>query len=982
MRQMKKKRFFSVLLILSLVMSIVQPYTIAAPAPEEEVTASSVPGPVIYEPMTTDYGIFNRFNYDNQEYYNDYAKKSIFYNAVANFQGLVPIKSYDINSSYFTEHVWQSFAVIHRDPNTGKMTLTPYGHLIQTGQLYMNVGLTMRLNNHSHGFFLFSESTTVYPYVMIYGTDSFFMKKLSGYDVRKDKGNIRFGDDTEPNYMKLEPSWLDHELRFAYTAGRTNKICSCFDTFIRDIVVTFADLGDVTFKDAYTCDENGNPQTVTKAGNTLYLKVEFSEPIRFADNSPNHGDITVEVSTASGDILTAHLIKLKDNYLLFKFDDTNTDKNLTLTSVNLYSLYGGKDKWWPLESIFGYKWRGYVMDKEKYGKEPEGPEGYTVSSTLITDLAGNPYGSSQSANYTGRISNSFIDGEAPYVKEIAIVSRNMNNDDIKKELGTFDSQTEDSLDASDINAGVGDTVTYAVKFNEVVLINQNRYDQATDFDGIRARLNVKRNDGQYVWLQSTKVSTAYGGPQYPDNGVSNKYYSVVTLEPFVIEPGMICEDPGRNIKVVAVEPVSSDIKITDLSDNEYTSYTNLLDTNQLYLDVIPPTVSFATGSGTSYSPVPIVQEGKLIKEFYIPITIRDTDPAGNSGTNVIHGSFIWINGLNSSSYPFQYAVTAETDIDTASLVWQNGYTGQIVEFDQIESGNRIYIRLLEGEPYDLRDTILYITGKDYAGNRKTEGFPLDYTGGRVAPSASVESVDKALTGEDTGIMTVYVNVEDYNSGLEQIAYAWVPPGSGAPAEDSDAWIPRGGFSSGTQAVSIAAPTEEIGIGVKFQGDLYIKAKDEFGNILIRKLGMYTYDLSEPRMNLVYSDRPTQTASLTIQSLDTDAAVIAMVKKPGTEKGVLCDVSRNGRRPSEIHLYRFVPEYRLLQRNPAYFRDGYQYRHALYLHPKRIVRVEGIRFQKRRYLRNGAERKRAAARQGQAGYYPDRRNEAGNVDFEI
>ena len=432
----------------------------------------------------------------------------------------------------------------------------------------------------------------------------------------------------------------------------------------------------------------------------------------------------------------------------------------------------------------------------------------------------------------------------------------------------------------------------------------------------------------------------------------------------------------------AVEPVSSDIKITDLSDNEYTSYTNLLDTNQLYLDVIPPTVSFATGSGTSYSPVPIVQEGKLIKEFYIPITIRDTDPAGNSGTNVIHGSFIWINGLNSSSYPFQYAVTAETDIDTASLVWQNGYTGQIVEFDQIESGNRIYIRLLEGEPYDLRDTILYITGKDYAGNRKTEGFPLDYTGGRVAPSASVESVDKALTGEDTGIMTVYVNVEDYNSGLEQIAYAWVPPGSGAPAEDSDAWIPRGGFSSGTQAVSIAAPTEEIGIGVKFQGDLYIKAKDEFGNILIRKLGMYTYDLSEPRMNLVYSDRPTQTASLTIQSLDTDAAVIAMVKKPGTEKGVLCDVSRNGRRPSEIHLYRFVPEYRLLQRNPAYFRDGYQYRHALYLHPKRIVRVEGIRFQKRRYLRNGAERKRAAARQGQAGYYPDRRNEAGNVDFEI
>ena len=74
------------------------------------------------------------------------------------------------------------------------------------------------------------------------------------------------------------------------------------------------------------------------------------------------------------------------------------------------------------------------------------------------------------------------------------------------------------------------------------------------------------------------------------------------------------------------------------------------------------------------------------------------------------------------------------------------------------------------------------------------------------------------------------------------------------------------------------------------------------------------------MNLVYSDRPTQTASLTIQSLDTDAAVIAMVKA-GTEKGVLCDVSSERTETFRNTPYRFVPEYRLLQRNPHIFVTG-------------------------------------------------------------
>ena len=89
----------------------------------------------------------------------------------------------------------------------------------------------------------------------------------------------------------------------------------------------------------------------------------------------------------------------------------------------------------------------------------------------------------------------------------------------------------------------------------------------------------------------------------------------------------------------------------------------------MYLDVIPPTVSFGNRIGHILFTRSYRSRRKTHKEFYIPITIRHGS-CGQFRTNVIHGSFIWINGLNSSSYPFQYAVTAETDIDTASLVWQ------------------------------------------------------------------------------------------------------------------------------------------------------------------------------------------------------------------------------------------------------------------------------------------------------------------------
>ena len=61
------------------------------------------------------------------------------------------------------------------------------------------------------------------------------------------------------------------------------------------------------------------------------------------------------------------------------------------------------------------------------------PEGYAALQPLSPTLREIPT-AAPNPPIIPKNQQPFIDGEAPYVKEIAIVSRNMNNDDIKKEL--------------------------------------------------------------------------------------------------------------------------------------------------------------------------------------------------------------------------------------------------------------------------------------------------------------------------------------------------------------------------------------------------------------------------------------------------------------------------------------------------------------------------------------------------------------------
>lgn len=163
---------------------------------------------VIYEPMTTEYGIFNRFNYGDLDYYKDYAKSSPFYNAVAKFNGLAPQWTFrNTYPSDLSKYVWPDFGRQKIKDAGGNETevLTAYGRIAEAGQLEYNIGATIHVNKHSHWHEIFKETTFVYPYITFWGgKGSVRLTAFGGYDLRNDgTKTVRMGDDTGPSYSRF-----------------------------------------------------------------------------------------------------------------------------------------------------------------------------------------------------------------------------------------------------------------------------------------------------------------------------------------------------------------------------------------------------------------------------------------------------------------------------------------------------------------------------------------------------------------------------------------------------------------------------------------------------------------------------------------------------------------------------------------------------------------------------------------------------------
>lgn len=844
----KRKRFLSALLSFSLVLGLLPQCTIV----------SHASGAVSYNPSTTDYAILNQYNYQNKNYYTYYVKRTELYNAVSKFSGLSAGKTYNGLNQTFS---WNNF-VVSSDP------LSAYGSIAAADQLQINLSATIHNVKHRHGNIFVGGDALTYQYAYIQSGPK--RQIVNGYDFSTSgTATMRLGD--------MEFTSISNYDTITLTAGIGHNYinCSHTDCSIGDIAVAFADITDPRVKGAYTCDADGNVNNKVKAGAPIYLKVEFSEPIRFADNNASdHSGIKAKMQDSTANTLTGNLVALKDNYLLFEFDNTSvfepSSQNISMTSVDLSDLFGSGNGSWSFSQVQ----KGISINNKIDTANFKG-QGYTTSDSLITDIAGNPL-RKPSSNSTAALSSAFyVDGEAPYVSSITKTAQ-MNNGDVKTELGKTDTSVSGYLDTSDTHAGVGDKVIFTANFNEKLNVNGNCYN-SNYFLGMLATLNVKSSNGSYVQVRSATMSQISGGTDLK-NGASQGSITSVGFSPFTVTEGMTCDDPDGNIKITSITPYSGSVILTDLCGNTYDDAGNkwsTLNNNSYIFDVTAPTVTTSAGqSGSSYSPAAVTMSGTSITEFYFPVSITDT-----TGTDGIRGSFSWNNGVSGAKdFKYEYAVTANT-AQPDNSVWQLGTTGQAYSFTQVSAGNYIHIRLIDGELYNLGATTLSFKSKDYAGNTGAASFALDYSADRVAPSAAVTSTGKSYNSS-TGLGTFAVSAEvKDDGGLNSVYYSWVMDGSGAPAAESSVWKVTGSFANG--ATSATVETDYDGINGAFTGKLYIKAIDISGNISVTDLGSYTYDISAPAHTLTYTEERKTKASLTLSDLASESAAVVMIKKPGS-----------------------------------------------------------------------------------------------------
>lgn len=565
------------------------------------------------------------------------------------------------------------------------------------------------------------------------------------------------GDDREKTWY----TYGDNQWHKAYNSNFKVELyhtaCGCGSSGVRRVIVAFADLVSPKIK------------SVTTTANKKYynsgsfdIEITFSENIRFADGKtagkvagPDNELVLNAFNRQTGQQIngvTAKLVSLNGNKLTYRYtvpEDNTTD----------IIIKGVADA--SRQTMFGTARDLYMHTKNGY-------EHLSVVNDIYApfcDLAGNPVDTEwKPVSFPAEI---YVDKVAPKYSHTEISGSMM------KDTPTTESPDRwpADIDRSQVFAGVGDTLTFDVYFNEELSCGYS-----DDMEFVTATLNVKDKDGNPVVLEGDYAQTVKTSV--------NSYVPVTRIQfhSLIVEEGMIPEDDARGVTITDIDIGG----LTDLCSNPFTedAFSALPAAKQQeWLDTVPPTVK------TAYLPDALTGKytpGIIEKGFCFPVQIIDQSyPEGTvtdanlymSGTNALgdgtqaQESGVFILSNNSEPYSgveYEWCITMSPDL-TGEETWNKGVLGGYNKFTQIENGNYIYIRLMGNEIKPLLDPVLTVYGYDYAGNvSRNSEFPIDIPMvEKVAPS--IESVFGTYYEGDTKYVSVQTEVKD-EGGLNGVKY--------------------------------------------------------------------------------------------------------------------------------------------------------------------------------------------------------------------
>ena len=649
-------------------------------------------------------------------------------------------------------------------------------------------------------------------------------------------------------------AWKDFEYR----------TCTCGGSYAENFVVAFRDtrapeLADIHYSADGTSYERRFKGMSVGKGKSVYIKLTFDEPIRFADDSADgKGGLYLDLQAdgESAGKYRAQLVKLKGSDLIFKYtvpDNQNTD--VRIAALGMDALFASSATL-PLKQVGPNGSFSIAGDIKVNGSTL----GLSTTTCYITDLAGNPL-----QKQTILDANLTLDSGAPYVAKVAF-ELTCNNTDVKEALGkagkgpgTADYDEKSYTDPSDLYLGVGDSFYLIVHMNERLKGIERLSAGSSNWQNAVFVTNLRDADNNPV-----EVSSRY---LYPFYDYSTEATQFVTGN-ITIGEGYHLPAGETKIKVTRMYFTNGNgitlREITDRAGNSLNkddvTISPAANANPPLLDTDAPTTEEIADS---YAPED--------NGFRYGVTLSD-NASGYAG---IYGSFILNNNGDKKAYPYEWAVKADT-AQVADGEWQNGTTGTAQTFMQTPNVY-FHIRPKTGETYvDLSGCTITVRAKDFAGNESNVTLPaggLAWYIDNLAPTAAAGSTTRTLNSGGSGTLTAEVILTD-GRGISTWQYAWSDSGDSAPAGWSNGTV----TATSTGGVTVYA-SAQVGDGVLFSKYLWVKAKDntekknESAPIC---LGQYSYDLRKAQYALGYSSSITCRPSIVVKSVDQADSVVFLV----------------------------------------------------------------------------------------------------------
>ena len=650
-------------------------------------------------------------------------------------------------------------------------------------------------------------------------------------------------------------AWTDFEPR----------TCTCGGSYAENFVVAFRDtrapeLADIKYSaDGTNYARRFSGMSVGK-GKSVYIKLTFDEPIRFADDSAaDKGDLYLDLQAdgESGDKYLAKLIELSGNDLIFKYtvpDDQKTD--VRIVALGMDALFASNATLKQVGPNGSFSIAGDI-------KVNGSTLGLSTTTCYITDLAGNA-----PRKQTILDANLTLDSGAPYVAKVAF-ELTCNNADVKEALGKADkgpgtaNYDENSYtDNSDLYLGVGDSFYLIVHMNERLKGIERVSPGSSSWQNAFFVTNLLDADNK-----SVEVSSRY---LYPFYDYSTEATQFVTGS-ITIGDGYHLPAGATEIKVTKMYFKDGNgitlEEITDRAGNalnkDNVSIADNANANPPKLDTVAPMAEEIAGS---YAPED--------NGFRYGVTLSDAA----SGYAGIYGSFILNNNGDKKAYQYEWAVKADATSEVAEKDWQTGTTGTAQMFMQTQNVY-FHIRPKDGETYvDFSDCNITVKARDLAGNESDVTLPpadgLAWYIDNLAPTAAAGSTSRALNSDGTGgTLTAEVILTD-GRGISAWQYAWSDSGDSAPTNWSDGHV----TATSTDGATVYA-SAQVGDGDLFSQYLWVKAtdnsdkKNESAPIC---LGQYSYDLRDAEYALEYPRSFTEYANLKVTEQGNEDTLFFLV----------------------------------------------------------------------------------------------------------